>query len=188
MKKEVNQLLSILLRYLVLIIAGFPSLWIFYLIFTPLTIYPVYFLIKLFHSATLITNFIIIDNYLPIEIINPCIAGSAYYLLLILNLSTPGLKFLKRLGLIFVSFFALLLVNILRIFLLSLLFVSGFSLFDITHELFWYFGSIVFVIGIWFLGVKMFKVREIPFYSDFLLLAKSKLRKKLKKPKRSKKH
>lgn len=187
MKKEASQLLSILFRYVALIIAGFPSLWIFYLIFTPLTVYPVFFLIRLFHNATLITNFIVIENYLPIEIIDPCIAGSAYYLLLILNLSTPGLKFLNRIKLMLFSFSALLFVNIMRIFLLSLLFFSGFSLFDITHELFWYFGSVVFVIGIWFLGVKLFKVKEIPFYSDFLLLS-HKSRKKPKKTKRSKKH
>ena len=186
-RKEMNQFLGTIIRYLLLIPAGLSNLWFFYAIFTPLTIYPVYFLLKLFFNATLLSNSIILENYLPIEIIEACIAGSAYYLLLILNFATPGLNIKKRLSLLSVSFLALLFVNILRIFILSLLFVSGFSLFDITHELFWYFGSVVFVVGIWFLCVKWFKIKEIPFYSDLSLLLK-KSGKNLKKTKSSKKH
>jgi len=185
MKREDKNHLNIFLRYLILILAGIPNLWIFYLIFTPLTIYPVLFLLKLFYDAVLMGNVILINNFFPIEIIRACIAGSAYYLLFILNLSIP-MKIQKRIKMLAFSFSALLLVNILRIFILSVFFVSGKSFFDITHILFWYLGSIVFVVGIWFLGIKIFKINEIPFYSDLKsLLEKTKKGKSSKKNKHS---
>ncbi len=184
MKKKARKFFDIAVRYSILILIGIPNLWLFYLIFTPLTIYPVFFLLSLFFNATLNNNIIVLENFLPIEIIGACVAGSAYYLLLILNLAIP-MKINKRIKMLLFSFVSLLIINILRIVLLSVLFVSGASLFDITHELFWYFGSIVFVIGIWFAGVKIFKIKEIPFYSD---VKNTGLLKKIKKPKRSKKN
>jgi exosortase/archaeosortase family protein len=184
MKKESKKFFGILIRYLILIMIGIPNLWLFYLIFTPLTIYPVFFLLSLFFNATLINNLIILENIFPIEIISACVAGSAYYLLLILNLATP-MSISKRMKVLAFSLISLLIINILRIFFLSILFVSGKSFFDFTHQLFWYLGSIVFVVGIWFAGVKIFKIKEIPFYSD---LKNTGLLKKIKKSKRSKKN
>ncbi len=70
------------------------------------------------------------------------------------------------------AFSAFLLVNLLRIFILSLMFINGSSFFDITHRLFWYFLSTVFVIVIWFTEVKLFKIKEIPFYTDLKYLYK----------------
>ena len=184
MKVGSRSFFGILARYLILLLIGVPNLWLFYLIFTPLTIYPVFSLLSLFFNATLISNVIIIENLFPIEIIGACVAGSAYYLLLILNLAIP-MEISKRIKMLLFSFASLLVINILRIFLLSILFVSGTSFFNITHELFWYFGSIAFVIGIWFIGVKIFKIKEIPFYSD---LKNTGFLKKIKKPKSSKKN
>ncbi len=187
MKKQARKFLDIAIRYLILIAIGMPNFWFFYLVFTPLTIYPVFFLLGLFFNATLSTNIILLDKSFSIELIKACIAGSAYYLLLILNLAIP-MKINKRLKLLLFSFSSLLVINILRIFLLSLLFVSGTSLFDITHEIFWYLGSIIFVIGIWFAGIKIFKIKEIPFYSDLKNAGLLKQLKKTKKSKRSKKN
>jgi exosortase/archaeosortase family protein len=154
---------SLFIRYLILILVSVPNLWIFYFIFTPITIYPVYLLFNLFFDATLSGNIIAIGGF-SIELVDACIAGSAYYLLLILNLSTPKMK--KRMKILLLSFTALLIINILRIFLLGSAFVSGYLWFDVTHKLLWYFGSIIFVIGIWFTEVKLFKIKEIPVYSD----------------------
>ena len=156
---------EILVRYLILVAVAIPNLYIFYLVFTPLTIYPVYFLLNLFFKVSLINTTLLINN-LSIKLISACIAGSAYYFLLILNLSTPKIKTNKRIKMIFWAFFFLLIVNILRIFFLSILAINDFSFFDITHKIFWYFLSIIFVIGIWFTQVKLFKIRKIPFYSD----------------------
>jgi exosortase/archaeosortase family protein len=186
MKKSFSFAFDIVLRYFILIIFGISNAVIFYFLFTSLTIYPVYFLLKLFFNTSLISNVLLIHD-IPIEIIGACIAGSAYYLLLILNLSTPGIKLGKRILVLFFSFFSLLIVNILRIFLLSILLISGTSFFDFVHELFWYVGSVFFVVLIWFLSVKLFKIKAIPFYSDVIYLLNHS-RKNLKKTKRSNKH
>lgn len=158
---------------------------IFYFFFTGLTVYPVYFLLNLFFDVSLSINVLLVQNF-PIEIIGSCIAGSAYYLLLILNLSTPGMKISKRIFSLLFSFAALLLINVLRIFALSVLYISGSSFFDVTHKLIWVAGSVLFVVGVWFLTVKLFKIKEIPFYSDMMFLFHHS--KQGKKTKRHKKH
>ena len=168
-----KKIIDVIIRYSILLVIGIIGTPFFYSIFTFLTIEPVYLLLNIFFNPSLISNIIIINN-LPIEIIGACVAGSAYYLLLILNLSMPRIKFGKRIMLLLFSFSLLLILNILRIFLLSVLYVSQFSLFDITHKLFWYVGSIVFVVGIWFLSVGVFKIKEIPFYSDIKSLLNKK--------------
>lgn len=176
MKRDVKLYLNIAVRYFLLILTGIFSFKVFYFLFSSLTIYPVYFLLNLFFKTSIIYNIIFVNN-IPIEIIGPCVAGSAYYLLLILNLSIPGIKFGKRLGILFFSLFSLLIINILRIFILSILLIFGISFFDIAHKLFWYVGSTVFVVGIWFLSVKLFKIKEIPFYSDIKSLSGKKTKK-----------
>ena len=186
MKNPLKKLLDVLVRYVILIAVAFPNLWIFYFIFTPLTVYPLYFLFGLFFDVSLAGNVIFVSNCFPVELIDACIAGSAYYLLLILNLATPSLKFNKRIKMIVLSFAALLIINILRIFFLSLLFFSGSSLFDVTHKMFWYLGSIIFVVGIWFAEVKFFKIKEIPFYSDIKFFLKLKKADKTKSCKKNK--
>jgi len=124
----------------------------------------------LFFDAALLGNVVLLNREIPIEFIDACIAGSAYYLLLILNLSTPGIALKKRAKLILISFGALLALNILRIFILILIFMFGYAFFDITHLLFWYFLSIIFVVIVWFAEVKYFKIKEVPFYSDMRFL------------------
>jgi len=167
MKRGISaRIKDVFIRYLILILVALPNLWLFYFIFTPLTIYPLYALFSIFFETSLSGNIITLYNCVPIELIDACIAGSAYYLLLILNLSIPNIEFAKRIKIIAVSFVSLLLINILRIFFLSVLYASGSSLFDITHQIFWYLGSIVFVVGIWFVEVSIFKIKGIPFYSD----------------------
>tara|TARA_Y100000296_G_C5175324_1_gene259736 strand:- start:1659 stop:2192 length:534 start_codon:yes stop_codon:yes gene_type:complete len=177
MKKNSGKFFDIFIRYIILILVALPNLWIFYLIFTTLTIYPVYFLLNLFFNTSLLGNTIIFNN-LAIELIRACIAGSAYYFLLVLNLSIPKIKVSKRIKMIIFAFSSLLIINILRIVLLSFVAYSGNSYFDITHELFWYLMSIVFVVGIWFAEVKIFKIKEIPFYSDLKFLYKESFLKK----------
>jgi exosortase/archaeosortase family protein len=175
MVKKRNEFFDIIIRYLILILVAIPNLWIFYFIFKPLTVYPVFALLNLFFDASLISSdIILIAQEIPIELIKACIAGAAYYLLLILNLSTPKIKINDRIKMIFIAFLAFLVVNILRIFILSIIVVNGAppEIFDATHELFWYLISTLFVVGIWFAEVKLFKIKEIPFYSDLKYLYK----------------
>ncbi len=167
----------IFLRYIILLLLAFPNLWLFYFIFTPLTIYPIFFLLKLFFPASLIGSTIIFNN-IQIHLIKACIAGSAYYLLLILNMTTPMPIKKRFLALIF-SFSLFLIINILRIFFFSMLLLKSFSLFNLTHLIFWYFLSSLMIFSVWFLTIKIFNIREIPVYSDFkFLYSKTRIRRK----------
>jgi len=161
-----KEVLDILVRYLILLAVAIQNLYLFYFIFTPLTIYPVYFLTKLFFQSLLSGNIITI-NSLSIQLIDACIAASAYYLLLILNLSTPKIRISRRIKMLFLAFISILILNVLRIFFLILLALNNSSFFEIIHKTLWYFLSIILVVGIWFIQVKIFKIKQIPFYSDF---------------------
>ena len=171
MNEILHKLLDVFVRYSVIFLISLNSLALFYLIFTPLTIYPVYLLFSLvFESISFVsmesTKSILINRDFLIELIPACIAGSAYFLLLMLNLSTPNINLKKRIYAIAFSFGIFLLINILRIFIFGILAYSGYEYFDFTHWFFWYFLSTLFVVGIWFAEVKIFKIKEIPFYSD----------------------
>ena len=169
MRKNYNPF-SILIRYLILLGLMF-SLPLIYKILTPLTIYPTIFLLKLFYQVSYLNSMIILNSKTIIYIIPACIAGSAYLLLLILNLSLP-MSLKKRIRTILFSLTLLLSLNILRIFSLTILYDNSFRFFDITHKLFWYGLSTLFVILIWFYTVKKFNIKEIPIYTDIKYLSK----------------
>lgn len=187
MNRISKKLTDIFARYLIMVLASVSGLWIFYFIFTPLTVYPVYFILNLFFDKVLLINgVILINSTFPIELVKACIAGSAYYLLLILNLATPKIVLKKRIKILAITFLSLLVLNILRIILLSSVYVSGSLWFNSLHMFFWYFANIVFVVGIWFFMVKRFKIKTIPFYSDMKFIKS--LKKKTHKSKYTHKH
>ena len=161
---EILGIFFIFLRYIILILIALPNLFLFYFIFTPLTIYPVNSILSLFCNSHLIGNQITINNF-QIELVDACIAGSAYYLLLLLNLSIP-MNLKKRIYSIAFSFLIFLAINILRISVFTILLVNSFEYFDVTHKIFWYFLSGVIVFLVWFITIKTFKIKEIPFYND----------------------
>lgn len=174
MKRGRRNLSDLFVRYAILILVAIPGLWIFYFIFTPLTVYPIYLILNLFFDVSLLSSTIILINReIPIEFIRACIGGSAYYLLTILNLATPNIKFKKRIHMLLIAFGIFLSLNLLRIIILSFLAISGSSFFDVTHRIFWYSLSTIFVVAIWFWEVKSFRIREIPFYSDIKFLYKN---------------
>lgn len=155
---------GVFLRYILLVLVALPGLYLFYLILTPLTVYPTHWILSLFYNVTLENNSFLINDYV-IQIIPACIAGSAYYLLLILNLSTPmkPVVRIKSLSFLFVS---LLSFNILRLVVFTALLLAGFSYFDLAHLAVWYFGSTLFIVLLWFLNVSIFKIKAIPAYTD----------------------
>lgn len=162
-----NFVYSMFLRYFILLISSLGNLWIFYTVFTPLTVYIVYFLMSIVFDVSLFGNILIINGFTsPIEIVDACVAGAAYFLLLIFNLSVPNINFSKRIKMILFAFSSFLIVNVLRIFILSIIFVLKPNIFDISHKLSWYIGSVILVVAIWFIEVKKFNVKDIPFYSD----------------------
>ncbi len=156
---------NLIVRYFLLILLGLGNLSIIYFLFTPLTVYPVFLFFKQFYNAHLSTGNVIqigIDN---IRLISACIAGAAYYLLLILNLATP-LNFKKRMQSLAFLIFSFLILNIIRIIVFSIFFLKKYPFFDLSHELVWYFGSSVLIIILWFVNVWLFKIKEIPVYTD----------------------
>jgi len=167
MKKHID----IILRYLIIALIALPNLYLFYLIFTPLTIYPLYFILNIFFDVALTGNSLLLNGF-SINIINACVAGAAYYLLFAINMSIPGIKIRKRAYMIGFSFLSLLILNIIRILTLILVLFYGASFFDITHKFFWYILSTLFVVLIWFAEIKFFKIKQIPVYTDFNYLYK----------------
>jgi len=170
MKEVENKVISFSIRYLILILVAIPNLSLFYYIFSPLTIYPSYWLFSIVFDTSIYNNLILINSTSVIEIIPSCVMGSAYYLLLILNLSVPNIRLWKRLFMILSSFLTLLIINVLRIFLLGVLYTSNSPWSDPLHLFFWYFLSIIFVLGIWFTQTRVFNIKEISFYSDIKFL------------------
>ena len=162
--------MGFILRYLsLLILALFISLLPFLSnILLILTIYPVNFLLSLVYSSAVLNNSILLES-LTIKIIPSCLAVSAFLLIIILNMTTP-MKPIKRLFSLVFSMILLLVLNILRIFGLSVLLVNNYSNFDIVHKFLWYFLSIVLVILVWFITAYVFKIKNIPIYSDFKAL------------------
>lgn len=162
-----KRIIYIFIRYLFILILGL-LLPVFYIIFLPLTIYPSSFLLNLFYTSVINNNSIIINN-IVITLSEACIAGSAYYLLLLLNFSVQ-MNPKKRLYSMLFSFLLFLIINILRITIFSILFLNSFRYFDLTHKFFWYFLSGVIVFLVWFVTIKVFKIQEIPFYTDIKYL------------------
>ncbi len=169
MNKKERTIIHVLIRYLILLVLGiFSSL--FYLVFFYLTIMPSYFLLKLFYEVSLSGHVLKVAG-LEIGVVSACVAGSAYYLLLILNLTTE-MTTKQRIFSLFSSLFLLLVINILRISLFSVLLIEDYIYFDLLHHFFWYFMSILIVVVTWFFTAWLFKIKRIPIYSDLSALFK----------------
>lgn len=156
-----------LARYFFLLVIALVMAYsdVFYRFFLILTIYPVDFLLDFFYESFVYQGYILVEST-SISLIQACIAVSAYFLLLILNFTTPMPPKQRMKTLIF-SFASLLLLNILRIFTLSIMFVEDFVYFEVVHKIFWYTLSIAMVLVAWFASVKLFGVKNIPVYTDF---------------------
>ncbi len=171
MEKEIKE---ILLRYTVGIVVAILALLIplFYFIFRPLTVFPTVFILKIFYDVNFSLSSINIDNF-NIEIIDACIAGSAYSLLFILNILTAGLSLKRRFFVFVFDAILLLLMNIIRLVIMIVLLVNNFFAFDITHKIFWYVISTAYVAFIWILTVFIFNIKTIPFVSDLKVILKN---------------
>jgi hypothetical protein len=160
-----KEVFHLVLRYLVLLALAFPNLFLIYAVFTPLTLKSTFFLLDKFYSPVILQgNSLILSNVI-ITLIPACIGGAAYYFLLMFNLSAPMSLVVRAKSILFLlgSFFIL---NLARILIFSVLATSSFNYFDITHAIFWYFGSTIFVVLIWFASVRIFRIKAIPFYTD----------------------
>jgi hypothetical protein len=173
-----KEIYGLFARYLAILFLGSFNLSLFYFIFTPLTMYCLYFILSFFGDTIIFSNAILFNSYY-LEFVDACIAGAAYYLLFILVFSIPKLSASRRIKMLLFCSLSFLIINLLRIFLMITL--LGSSFFDKVHLFLWYFLSVGIVVFIWFTATKLFKIKSIPFYSDFLIIKKlkdSKTRKK----------
>jgi len=154
---------NIFTRYLLILLLGLSNLFVFYKLFTPATAYLSYFFLSLFGNSYLFGSIIFFKSNI-IELIPACIAGSAYYLLFILAFSIADIKLVKRITILVFSFALFLLVNVFRITFLAI--IANAKYFSEIHLFFWYFLSTVFLVLIWLLCIKVFKIKTIPIYSD----------------------
>ncbi|MEK6893161.1 MAG: pacearchaeosortase [Nanoarchaeota archaeon] len=164
--KEMGFLIS---RYFILMLLAINSLYLFYAVFTPLTLYPSYLVLKSIYSNAILNAGIgtISFGEDSIELIQACIAGAAYYLLIILNLTTP-MSLKMRIKSIFFLILTFLFLNITRIVVFSVLFLNGAGYyFDLAHKLVWYAGSTILIVLLWFANVKLFNLQTVPVYTDW---------------------
>lgn len=163
---------TLVLRYGILLILPLFDFALFYFLFTPLTVEPVFALTKLFYpEAVLLGSSTIFFQGEYAQIIPACIAGAAYYLLLILNLTTP-MRAAQRVKSLLFLILSFLVLNILRILFFMYWFASGFNYFDIAHQAAWYFGSTVMIVIVWFANVLLFRIQAIPVYTDIAEIVK----------------
>lgn len=170
-KPELN-ILDLLIRYSLIVILGLGNIFLLYIILKPLTVYATYFILALFYKSVVLSGDLLYFNRHVIEIIRPCIAVSAYYLLVLLNLATP-MPLKQRIGSLFYCILALFIINVLRLAILSVFFINSFRFFDIVHKIFWYGLSTLLVVLIWFSAVRIFEIKSIPVYSDIIIIKKS---------------
>ncbi len=172
-ESEKKQILDILTRYALVILLSLNSLYVFYFVFKPLTFFPSALILSLIYSAEIIgLEKIIIGNH-EIAFVNACVAGSAYYLLALLNLSSSGISWINRFKIFFINSVFLLSVNIIRIIILAVFLVNSSYLFSTLHYLFWHFVSIALVAGMWIYTLKFYKIKSIPIFTDMQKILRS---------------
>lgn len=175
-----KNLIFLFVRYIFLAIFALGNLYIFYLIFTPLTYFSSLWVIKYFYAenfayaiggfnidaGNLISLLSVNGRTINANIIPACIAGAAYYLLTIFNLTTP-MKLSKRIASLFFILGIFFLLNTIRIIIFMIVLINGkTNFFDIAHSVSWYFGSTVLIILIWFANVLIFRIKSIPVFTD----------------------
>lgn len=152
------------IRYGFLLIIGI-NIGMLYLILTPLTVFPSYAAFNELYGAVFYPPDTIAFKGYFAHIVEACVAGSAYYFLMILNLATP-MKLTKRLLSLAFLLGTFYILNLGRIVGFGILFTKGFQYFDFTHLSTWYFGSTLLVVGLWFANVAIFKIKTVPVYTD----------------------
>lgn len=164
MNKQSKKILGLFARYFAIVLIGAGNLYIIYKLLTPLTIHVLNVILSIFANPTLIDNIIHLNGML-IEIVPACVAGAAFYLLLILILSTADIKPRIRIKAILTALAMFFTLNILRI--LILIPIINKPYFETIHWIFWHIISTIFVVAVWLSVIKIHKIKSIPIYSDF---------------------
>ena len=165
-----STVLQLIIRYTTLFLVALAHFLLgnasfFYLIFTPLTVYPSFLFFNYAFNGFLVSPTVIFFKGYYAQIIPACVAGSAYFLLFVLIMATPMSYQTRTKSFIFLGG-SFLIVNIVRIIIFGSLLFQGYQFFDIAHLAFWYFGSTLMVVGLWFANVFLLKIEAIPFLTD----------------------
>ncbi|MFH1521781.1 MAG: pacearchaeosortase [archaeon] len=184
MNKQSKKIYGLFARYFAILLVGMGNLYIIYKLLTPLTIYTLNAIVSIFTTTTLADNIIYLNSCTQIEIVPACVAGAAFYLLFFLVLSSADVKPEMRAKAVLTAFVMFFALNLVRI--LILIPMIDTSYFATVHWIFWHIISTIFVVGVWFSVVKIYKIKSIPIYSD-LKYIKS-LMNPVKKSKRKNKH
>jgi len=167
MDNQSRKIIDLFARYFIILSVGLGNLYLFYKFLTPLTMRAVVAILDIF-SNPLVTGNTIFFKRVVIEIVPACVAGSAFYLLFLLVVSTADLNVKKRLLVLLTSVVVLFILNILRLVLLVP--ITSTPYFDAVHWVFWHLVSTVFVVAIWISMVYLYKIKTIPVYSDIKFL------------------
>lgn len=158
--------LSLLMRLIFI----FIPVELFEFIFKPLTIYSIYYILSLFTQPKIFEDSILIGNT-SLLFSSACIAGVAYFLLMLLIIFTKDLKFINRIYCFLIGSILILAMNIIRIIILTFILINyGTNLFDLVHLFFWSIVSGVYVAFVWIFLVYIFKIKSIPIYDDLKYL------------------
>ena len=165
MNKQTKKILGLFARYLTILLIGLGNLYVIYKVLMPLTIHILNVILSIFTNTALYGTIIHLPQIgIAVEIVPACVAGSAFYLLFLLLMSTAGIEPETRAKTIITAFAILFALNILRI--LFLIPIATTTYFETVHWISWHLISVIFVVGIWFSIVKIYKIKKIPIYSD----------------------
>ncbi len=167
--KQNRVLFKILSRYSLVLLLGLENLYLFYNLLSFPTIYVSNKILSFLGESSFVDNYIIFNDA-PLQIANACVSGAAYYFLFFLSMSIP-LIFPKRIKVIFYSWGLFYVSNVIRIVFMALILQE--SYFNLVHLSLWHIFSTILVIVIWFSAVKIFKVKEIPIYTDYSTIKKT---------------
>lgn len=177
MNSQYKKIIGLFSRYLIILALGISNLYIIYATLTPITLHSTNLALKVFGQSSLSGNTIHF-NSISIQLIPACIAGSAFYLLLFLLLSTGNISPKIRLRAIMFSVITLFLANISRIVILA--FLARSPSFEFYHWVFWHILSTILVVTIYLITLRRYKIKSVPIVTDMKYLKSLSRAKKIK--------
>ena len=153
------------LRLLTAFAVGIGYQW-FYLVLSPLTLHLSYFFFSLFHPLSALAGNTIETATASFEFIPACVATAAYVLLAFLILLTKDISPAERLQMFVYGSLGILAFNILRIELLLFTYFRLNASFDALHLFVWKFMSTAFVVILWLVLARIYRIKSVPVYSD----------------------
>ena len=163
--------IKLIIRVLIAVILSL-SAKLFYFVLAPITLYSSYFITKIFFPVVIEENTFLIND-LTLEFVPACVAVAAYILISLLILLTKDIKPKVLIKMFVIGFFLILIANLIRIEIMIFVLIEyGNNLFKTLDLFFWKVLSTVYIVFVWILLTRLFKIKTIPVYSDVKYLIK----------------